>query len=89
LKHRIQAISTPDPDVGDIVRQVRQNETLLIILAAITAGSLEPENTADTEASMAGDYSTRKQTFGLTRIEARNVPDNEIWASSFTNAHSF
>jgi hypothetical protein len=74
---------------------VRQNESIGTILAAITAGALVSkvgglmsDTNVDTEASMAGHYSTKEQTFGLTRVGARNVPDNEIRASRVPNAHS-
>jgi hypothetical protein len=76
-------------DVDEIVRRLRLHEDVESILAVITAGTLlQPFGGQDygTDPGIVGDYSTRAQTFGLTRVGLTNAPDNER-GNRAPNAH--
>jgi hypothetical protein len=89
----VQAISVASAwDVEEIVRRVRLEHDIASILFAINAGTLlQPLGGQDSgivEASMAGDYSTRDQRFGLTRVGTRNESESGKRPSRAPDAHS-
>jgi hypothetical protein len=93
FEHLVQAISVASAlDVEEIVRRIRLEDDIGSILAAINAGTLlQPlggQESNESEATMAGDYSTRDQTFGLTRFGLRNELDNGKRPSRAPDAHS-
>jgi hypothetical protein len=88
----VQAITiAPPADVEEIIRRLKLEHEPKSILIAINAGTLlQPlggQEINTPEASMAGDYSTRDQTFGLTRFGSRNAPAHGKGQSRAPDAH--
>jgi Fungal specific transcription factor domain len=89
----VNTITASSPvEVDEIVRRLRSRENIGAIITSARSGTLLQQLTGrdvEMQSGIDGDYSSREQTFGLTRVGVRTGhPDSDFPQSRAPDAHT-
>jgi hypothetical protein len=82
-------VGSSPSEIDEIVRRLRLSENIDSVLNAVRGGSLfQPLADRDIDLGMEGEYSSRDEVFGVTKIASRTMSSNEVQQSRAPDAHS-